>query len=778
MKSRGESVRERAQTERAEAPIINFSTGRKAKKSSRKTANRGIEDEVDANDELIEVPEEDPNKISPQDIHVDENEVEDDNLPPASSTALSFNPVEEEGSLEMVEEINTAFAGDADLPMIQSIVDMRWKKNKLLLKTKWNHDNYSWQKFEDMKIDLPVLTAYFIVKNYRGKSCPELVWARQTVRDYEVATRRLKRAFGDDLTSFNCRRTVKRRKKFSAKKVFKYGIQVPRNVREALELDKLSGTTHWEEAIKKEVGTLVEMDCFEFKPSAYEDDLDDDFQRTTLNIIFDVKQDLRRKARMVAGGHLVEASEHDIYSSTVKGISVKLLHVIAHKQGLKQLCGDVGNAYINAYTNEKVYARAGPEFGTKEGSTVIIKKALYGLKTSSERWYAHFADTLRSFGFWQSRYDRDVWMRKDEENVCYEYICTHVDDFMIVSMHPEKVMEQIQGVYTVKSVGPPDYYLGNDYKKDRKGRWMIGCKKYLKEAISRVDAMFGEVRKYSNPTETGDEPELDDSELLGEDDHRKFQMLIGMLVWIVTIGRFDVAYATSSLSRFTAAPRKGHLDRVLRVFGYLKKRSNRRIMVDSDNPVFTGEVEMLDHDYSEEFMEQYPDAHEEIDAKLPEALVDEMAITVFVDSDHAHDKVTRRSITGIIMFVGRTPVFYSSKRQGSIETSTYGAEFCAMKTCMEELIALRYMLRCLGVKVEHASLVCGDNMGVIQNVTIKDSLLKKKHVAISYHKARECVAAGIAHPMKTKGKNNFADVFTKGQTHKDFSTLVGGMMWG
>ena len=201
-------------------------------------------------------------------------------------------------------------------------------------------------------------------------------------------------------------------------------------------------------------------------------------------------------------------------------------------------------------------------------------------------------------------------------------------------------------------------------------------------------------------------------------------------------------------------------------------------MVDSANPIFKGDEELLDYDFTEEFKEQYPDAHEEIDAKLPKALVDEMCVTVFVDSDHAHDKVTRRSITGIIMFVGRTPVMFSSKRQGAIETSTYGAEFCAMKTCMEELISLRYMLRCLGVKVEHASFVCGDNLGVIQNVSIKDSLLKKKHVAISYHKSRECIAAGIAHPMKTKGKHNFADVFTKAQTHKDFSTLIGAMMWG
>jgi hypothetical protein len=77
---------------------------------------------------------------------------------------------------------------------------------------------------------------------------------------------------------------------------------------------------------------------------------------------------------------------------------------------------------------------------------------------------------------------------------------------------------------------------------------------------------------------------------------------------------------------------------------------------------------------------------------LPKALIDEMERTVFVDSDHAHDKVTRQSITGMIIFIGRIPVIYSSKQQGAIETSTYGAEFCAMKNGVEELIALQYML--------------------------------------------------------------------------------------
>ena len=102
------------------------------------------------------------------------------------------------------------------------------------------------------------------------------------------------------------------------------------------------------------------MDCWEFTPEG--DIPGDDYQPTTLHMVFDVKQDLRRKARLVAGGHLVELLDNDVYASYVKGISVKLLHIIAHANDLNALCGDVGNAFPNAYTEEKVYAIAGLEF--------------------------------------------------------------------------------------------------------------------------------------------------------------------------------------------------------------------------------------------------------------------------------------------------------------------------------------------------------------------------------------------------------------------------------
>ena len=201
-------------------------------------------------------------------------------------------------------------------------------------------------------------------------------------------------------------------------------------------------------------------------------------------------------------------------------------------------------------------------------------------------------------------------------------------------------------------------------------------------------------------------------------------------------------------------------------------------MVDSREPILRGGKEALGKDFTQELGALYPDAAEELDANIPTPLVGDISITVFFNSDHGHDKVTRRSITGLIAFLGRTPALYLSKQQGAIETSTYGAEFCALKTSVKETIAIRYMIRCLGVNVINASLLCEDNMGVIQTSTIKSSLLKKKHVAISYHKTLEAAASDTVHPIKTDGTINYEDVLTTSQYLNTFRLITGSYFYG
>ena len=89
----------------------------------------------------------------------------------------------------------------------------------------------------------------------------------------------------------------------------------------------------------------------------------------------------------------------------------------------------------------------------------------------------------------------------------------------------------------------------------------------------------------------------------------------------------------------------------------MKKRPNRRFIINSGDPFVCEEEEALSVDFTKELGDLYPDATEDIDASLPELLIEEIEIRVFIDSDHGHVKVTRRSITGLIIFLGRTPIF-------------------------------------------------------------------------------------------------------------------------
>ena len=134
--------------------------------------------------------------------------------------------------------------------------------------------------------------------------------------------------------------------------------------------------------------------------------------------------------------------------------------------------------------------------------------------------------------------------------------------------------------------------------------------------------------------------------------------------------------------------------------------------------------ELLTDSFHPDFLEDYPGACEDIDPNLPKAYGAELTTSIFFEADHAHDHVTRRSISGIIVFIGSTPVMWQSKRQRCIATSTYCAEFIAMRSAVEEAISIPYMLRCLGVPVIKPTELFGNNFGVIQSAKIPEGGLR------------------------------------------------------
>jgi hypothetical protein len=144
-------------------------------------------------------------------------------------------------------------------------------------------------------------------------------------------------------------------------------------------------------------------------------------------------------------------------------------------------------------------------------------------------------------------------------------------------------------------------------------------------------------------------------------------------------------------------------------------------------------------------MEFYPGASEEIPKDLPPEKGPRVRMTVYVDADHAHDLVTRRSITGILFMLPNTPIRWVSQRQKTVETSTYGSELVASRVATELILDVRYMIRSFGVALDGPALMLGNNMSVVLNTTVPSNVLKKKHNAIAYHRVREARIMSFVH---------------------------------
>jgi hypothetical protein len=430
------------------------------------------------------------------------------------------------------------------------------------------------------------------------------------------------------------------------------------------------------------------------------------------------------------------------------------------------------SAYLYAKCDMDVYTRLGDEFAIfdesiKPGTLARVYKALYGLPTSANRWHAHLADHLRQMGFKPTRYDPDVWIKyRDETRQDLDYIGTHTDDLMIVAKDAMQYMKCLQETFTIKKVAPPEFHLGCDYKRcPVTDHWMIGTKTYVKEALEKVKELLflkddnqgrNSLGLEGTPMKANYQPEMDDTEFLSLAKHREYQKLIGMAQWLITCGRMDISFAVSSLSRFSAAPRQGHYNAAVNIFKFLNHYPEKWIIINPADLVFPAETTRKYQ--GAEWKDQYSDAEEELDPKFPRAPnMKPLSTTIFYDSNFAHDEKTRRSITGIMGFVGSMPVLWLSKRQGAIATSTYSAEMCAAKVACEEAVGLRYMLRSLGVPIPRGTaptILLGDNQGQLDSVTNPGAFCKKKHSHVAYHYIRECEACGIVESRKIGKASN------------------------
>ena len=389
-------------------------------------------------------------------------------------------------------------------------------------------------------------------------------------------------------------------------------------------------------------------------------------------------------------------------------------------------------------------------------------------------------------GFKPSKADPDVWLRaavKPNGFEYYELVLCYVDDLLAISHDPTQVLSRVSKDFKLKNdkIETPDSYLGADLGTMVTANgflcWTMGSAKYIQAAVINVEADLLKHEKKlptgcKTPLAFGYKPELDATPELKADGLKRYQELIGILRWGVEIGRVDILLEISLMSQHLVMPRLGQLEQLYHVFGYLKEHPKRKLAFDPQHP------EVDDKRFKKyDWYDFYRDAEEAIPGDMPQPRGNFMSTHCFVDANHAGNTVNRRSQTGILIFCNRAPVMWHSKKQNTVEASTYGSEIIAMKNAIELIEGLRYKLRMFGVPIEGPTNIYCDNEAVYKNCSMPESMLKKKHHSIAYHRNREAVASETARIAKEDSETNLSDVFTKLMSARKRECLLDRFMY-
>jgi len=322
----------------------------------------------------------------------------------------------------------------------------------------------------------------------------------------------------------------------------------------------------------------------------------------------------------------------------------------------------------------------------------------------------HHDDKLGTFNiadltlnFQPSKADPAFWYHEFEGQ--YEYIARYVDDLMNFAHCTDTIIKILHEPFFIHTCSTNTVFLGGDVFSLQAGCPFISVKTYINQTCKKIETPCDvELQHFDDPMATDDHHENEDTQFFDPKFHSIYRFLTDAGKWVITVGRFDILLAVSTLSRVFEPPRTGHLARPLRVFGYLKFNSTLGISM------------------------------------VPTTSSFPISPTVVANG---------------------VPIYWHSKQQNTTETSTFESEIVAARIAAEKVLEYQYKLRMMGVPIHGPSILFSDNKSVISTCSKLPNTLKKRHNALAYHKLRECVAAGIIHIFHVDGKLNIADILNK-----------------
>ena len=456
--------------------------------------------------------------------------------------------------------------------------------------------------------------------------------------------------------------------------------------------------------------------------------------------VFKLKKDengnvTKYKARIVAKGYSQKFGtdyEHT-FAPTVKISAVRILLTIAAKYDLELKHLDISTAYLHGDLEEDIYMEQ-PEWFEEVDRSIVYKlmKSLYGLKQAGRQWNKKIHSSLLEAEFVQCPQEPCVYMR--EKNGKKIVIAIFVDDIIIAASENndiEEVKNFLSIFYELNDEGELSWYTGIKIVRNRQKREIYLYQPQYTENLLKNFNMQ-DCNPVKTPLTVNDDNKLyirsqkDDEWLKTKMPYRE---AIGSIMFLMLMTRPDLAYAVGVASRYLDNHSQYAWNAVKRILRYIKGTKNFGIILGAS------------------------------EGNNSEAK--ELKLTCYADADWAGDTNDRKSTSGYVNLLGNSLVSWKSEKQPTVAQSTTEAELIAANSGVREVVAIRRILRFLGLEQKEPTIVYEDNQGCISLMHNDVKNKRTKHIEIKYFWIREKIEDGVIKLLHCSSEKMLADMMTK-----------------
>ena len=492
--------------------------------------------------------------------------------------------------------------------------------------------------------------------------------------------------------------------------------QEPTSYKEAM---RSANKENWEAAVKEELKSINKNQTWDLV------ELPEGRKAIGSKWVFKLKQDSTGKlktfkARLVAQGYNQKyGTDYDeVFAPVARPTTFRILLAVSAKRKYRVKHFDIKSAFLYGKLEEEIYMKQPPGF--EQGNLVCkLKKSLYGLKQAARQWNQEIHRVLIASGCKQSKIDKCLYTMNKSGEICYVII--HVDDLLIAGSSDliiKSLVVNIQKEFEVKDLGEVKQYLGIDVTKDAEGNFYLGQSKYIDKAIvtaGQVDARISKI-----PLDTGYDKLQDEEKLKDNHEYRK---LIGMLLYISTNSRPDIAASVSILSQKVSNPSKLDLNEVKRLIRYLKGTRDMKLKISNVD--------------------------------------EELKLEAYSDANWAENRIDRKSNSGYVCFLGGGTISWACRKQSCVSLSSTEAEYIALAETCQEVVWLRDISKEFSIWNENSITINVDNQSCMKMVGRKKFSNRTKHVDTKFHFISDLKEKNYISLKYCPTDINIADMLTK-----------------